>query len=188
MNTHFSKGYCKDYSHTVNTVRDEFKTDNKHINVAAKFSSLPRKHVSVNRGKNHKGVPLLLPQQFLNDLNHVLNTSIKDALNFIRILVSSMKKSYLKITHELLNIKLRDSTPDFIFSIYYHQAIDLIESKIYKLLYPKSKKKPLQNVCSLFFKNKGVEFINIDRILPDPHIVKSLLSFSVKFSMPMVTY
>ena len=42
-------------------IRDEFKTDNKHINVAAKFSYLPRKHSCANRGKNHKGVPRLLP-------------------------------------------------------------------------------------------------------------------------------
>ena len=63
-------------------IGDEFKTDNKHINVSAKFSSLPRKHIRTNRGKNHKGFPLLLPQQFLNDLNHMLNTSIKDAPNF----------------------------------------------------------------------------------------------------------
>ena len=111
-------------------IGDEFKTDNKHINVAVKFSSLPRKYSRANRGKNNKGVPRLLPQQFLKDLNHMLNTSIKDTPNFIRISISSMKKSYLKTTHELMSAKLCDSTPDFIFSIYYHQAIDLIESKI----------------------------------------------------------
>ena len=156
MNTHFSKGYCKDSSYTGNIIEkregtgrsdrnnmgfaakpirkaretywmrelgiffpyglnnrigDEFKTDNKHINVATKFSSLPRKHTRANRGKNHKGATLLLPQQFLNDLNHVLNTSIKDDPNFIRILISKMKKSYLKISHELLSTKLCDSPP-----------------------------------------------------------------------------
>ena len=169
-------------------IGDEFKTDNKHINVAAKFSSLPRKYSRANRGKNHKGVPRLLPQQFVKDLNQMLNTSIKDAPNFIRISISSMKKSYLKITHQLLSTKLCDSPSDFIFSIYYHQAIDLIESKIYKPLTPKSKKKPPKNVCSIFFENKGVEFINIARILRDPDIVKSLPSSSVKFPMPMVTY
>ena len=65
----------------------------------------------------------------------------------------------------------------------YHQAIeaiDLIESKIYKSLTSKSKKPP-QNMCSIFFENKGVEFINMARILRDPDIVKSLPSSSVKF-------
>ena len=111
-------------------IGDEFKTDNKHINVAAKFSSLPRKHSCVNPGKNCKGFPLVLPQQFLNDLNHTLNTSIKDAPNFIEISTSSMKKSSLKITYELLSTNVSDSPPGVIFSTYYHQAIHLIESKI----------------------------------------------------------
>ena len=107
-------------------------------------------------GKITKVFPLLLPQKFLNDLNHMLNTSIKDAPNFIRISISNMKKSHLKNTHELLSTKLCDSPPDFIFSIYYHQAIDLIESKIYKPLVPKSKNKPPQNVCSIFFEKRKV--------------------------------
>ena len=87
----------------------------------------------------------------------------------------------MKITHQLLSTKLCDSPPDFIFSIYCHQAIDLIESKIYKPLTPKSKKKPPQTMCSIFFENKGVEFTNIVCVLRDPDIVISLPSSSVKF-------
>ena len=131
-------------------IGDEFKTDNKHINVAAKFSSLPRKYSRANRGKNHKGVPRLLPQQFIKDLNHMLNTSIKDAPNFIRISIFSMKKSYLKIAHELLSKNLCGTYPDFIFSTYYHQAIDLIESKIYKPLLLSQRSNHLK-ICSVYF-------------------------------------
>ena len=43
-------------------------------------------------------------------------------------------------------------------------------------------------MCIIFFENKGVEFINIARILGDLDIIKSLPSSSVKFPMPMVTY
>ena len=118
----------------------------------------------------------------------MMNNSIKDAPDFMMILISSMRKSYLKTTHELLSTKLYDSPHDFIFSMYYHQAIDLIGSKIYKPLNLKSKKKPSQNVCSIFFENEGVELINIACILLDPDIVKFLLSSPVKFHMPMVTY
>ena len=46
----------------------EFKID-KHINFAAKFSSLPRKYSTTNCGKNYKAFPRLLPQQFVKDLN-----------------------------------------------------------------------------------------------------------------------
>ena len=53
---------------------------------------------------------------------------------------------------------------------------------------PKSKKKPPQNVCSIFFENKGVELIYIARILCDLDIFKSLPSSSFKFPMSMFTY
>ena len=33
---------------------DEIKTDNKHIKVAGKLSSLPRKHISANRRKSYR--------------------------------------------------------------------------------------------------------------------------------------
>ena len=42
-------------------------------------------------------------------------------------------------------------------------------------------------MSSIFFENKGVEFVNIARILHDPDIAKSLPSLSVKFPMSMVT-
>ena len=115
-------------------IGDVFETDNKHINVAANFSYLPRKYSRTNRGKSHKGVCCLLPQQFVKDLNQMLNISIKDAPNFIRISISSMKKFSLKTTHQLLSAKLSSIPPDLIFPMYYHQTIDLIESKKYKPL------------------------------------------------------
>ena len=158
------------YGHN-DRIGDEFKTYNKHTNIDAKFSFLPRKYSRANCGKNHISVPRLLPQQFVKDLNQMLSSSIKDAPNFIRNSISSIKNSYLKITHQLLSTKLCGSSSDFIFSIYYHQAIDLMKSKIQKPLTPKSKKKPPKNVFSIFFDNKGVEFINIARILRDPDIV-----------------
>ena len=42
--------------------------------------------------------------------------------------------------------------------------------------------------AAYFFENKGVEFINIARILHGPDTVKSLPSLSVKFPISMVTY
>ena len=43
-------------------------------------------------------------------------------------------------------------------------------------------------MCDIFFENKGVEYINVARILLDSDIVESLPSSCVKFPMPMVTY
>ena len=54
------------FQHGLNDRKgDGFKTDNKHINVGAKSSSLPKRHSRANRGKNHKGVsPLLTTTNF----------------------------------------------------------------------------------------------------------------------------
>ena len=150
------------------------------INTLMLLSSLSRKLKCANHGKYHKNVPLLLPLQLLNNLNHMLNTNIKDAPNFIRISIFSMKKSYLKITHELLRTKLCDSPPDFIFSIYYHQAIDAMECKICKPLPPQMKKKPPQNLCSIFFENKVWNSELIQLVFYMTQIVESLPSSSVK--------
>ena len=97
-------------------IGDAFNNDNKHIHVAAKFSSFTRKYSRANRGKTRKVFPAFYHKS-VKDLNQMLNTSIKDTANFIRISISSMKKSYLKITHQLLTTKLCDSPSDFIFSI-----------------------------------------------------------------------
>ena len=50
--------------------------------------------------------------------------------------------------------KLHDSPPNLVFSIHYHQARDLTESKIYQPWTPMSKKKPPQYVCCIFFEKK----------------------------------
>ena len=65
--------------------------------------------------------------------------------------------------------------------------MDIIESKLYKPLSPKLKKKPPENICSILFDNKGVELINIAHILGHPEI-SSALPTSIEFSIPMVTY
>ena len=88
----------------------------------------------------------------------------------------------------MISTKLCVSLPDFIFFIYYHQAIDLVESKIYKPLPPKLKKKPPENSGSIFFQNKGVEFMKISCILRDPGTVKSFPKLPIQFPMPVVTY
>lgn len=87
-----------------------------------------------------------------------------------------------------MNVKLCDIPSNFLFSKYSHQVIDTIESKIYKPLCPKPNMKPSENVCAVYFENKGVEFKNVARILSDPKIVKSFPTLSVTFLMSMVSY
>lgn len=55
--------------------------------------------------------PFLSPQQFLDKLNHMLNTNIKDVPNFTGISLSSMDKFYLKNTYPVSSLKLCDCLP-----------------------------------------------------------------------------
>ena len=48
-------------------------------------------------------------------------------------------------------------------------------------------KKTPESLCSTFF-CKGAEFINIAKILRDPHITSLLPTASVKFPIPIITY
>ena len=67
-----------------------------YIYIYISILSLLRRYSRANRGKTQKGVPLLLPQQFLDNLDHILIFSIrniKNVPNFIRISISGMKKS-----------------------------------------------------------------------------------------------
>ena len=103
-------------------VGDEYKTANTHINVANKFPSLPMIYIRANRGTLHKGISKLLPNEFISYLSDILESSIIDAPNFIRVSLYSMKRRDLKVVHQLLNAKLSNESSDFLFSQYFHQG------------------------------------------------------------------
>ena len=99
---------------------------------------------------------------------------ISDGLNHMfksKMFLTVSRSQFLKLkaviyriqnTHKPSSTKLRYSPPNYTFSIYYHQVKGLIESKIYKSLPPKSKKKSPENPLEVYlFESKGVEFINI---------------------------
>ena len=87
-------------------VGDETVNENTHINVARKFSSFPRKHHKVNQVVLHKGTSKITSDVFIKKFFAMLKSNIKKVPNFIRISLSSMKKSDVKSVHQLLNDKL----------------------------------------------------------------------------------
>ena len=97
-----------------------------------------------------------------------------------------MNLSYLNNNRKYFSRESYDSLLDFFFSIYYHQTINFIESKIYQPFSNPKIKSP-EDVCSVFFENKGMEFMNISCILRGPGMIKSLRTSSLKFPMPMMT-
>ena len=85
-----------------------------------------------------------------------------------------MKKLYFKNTPELLNIILCGSTPDFLFPICCHWAINLIESKTQKPFKPNRKwKMKMENGWNIFLKIKlGIGSSN----LRNPEIVETKIA------------
>ena len=129
-----------------------------------KIRLLPGKRNKINRGSLHEGFCKFLPHEFNSKFNTVLDTNIRDVTNFIRTSLSSMRKSHLKSTHEVLNEVLKNKQSDIIFG-----------------------QNTQENLCIILF-NKGVEFINIERILRDPDITSPLPTVSVKFPISIITY
>ena len=120
----------------------------------------------------------MTPQEFVNELNTLLQTNITSVSNFIRVSLSSMKKSNLKTVHLILNDILTSGSSMVTFKQYILQCIDVIECKLYTPIAPNIKKEPPENICSIFFGNKGVELIIIARILRDPDIISSISKIS----------
>ena len=168
-------------------IGDEYKSHDTHIIVGKRFPPLKRTFPRENRGSLRKGNHSLTPNMFYDNLQNMFHRDIKKVPNFIRTSLTNMKKSSLRSIHEKLNMELNNKPSDFDFTQYYLLALDIIETKLYTKP-PSIKKKPApENVCTIFFDNKGIELINLPRILHDKSLQQFLPSNDV-FPIPMVTY
>ena len=69
---------------------------------------------------------------FHETLKIILADNLSNAMNHIRIQLTSMKKSSLRKLHTLLNDEVSSKADNFVFAQWYNAAIDIIESKLYK--------------------------------------------------------
>ena len=169
-------------------VGDEYKTADTHIAVGSKFPNLGRKHARLKRGVLRKGTNNLTPNKFVTDFKNHLDNCIEDTSNFIRVSLSSMKKSGLREVFNVLDTEYSTLPSSFPHAQWYLLIFDAIESKLYKPPKNKSKKKAPENICSIFFDNKAVEMINIGNILSNGSLKIHLNSCNKNFPRPMITY
>ena len=95
-------------------------------------------------------------------------------------------KCILKNTAVLLQDNLHDDR-NYLYLQWYSQALDIIESKIFKPIIFKAKRKEPTNVCKISFLKKSEELINVPHIFLDLS-VKSCLPTVIKFDDPAVVY
>ena len=148
-------------------VGDEWKRDEKNITpVSAKFPKLSQTSPRLTRGNglNKENNPVA----FLDALKQHLDNNIKESMNFLRSsLFSFSKKNTLKTIYSTLEEFLDDNSDPYIQ--WYLAAQDIITARIYKEpVNPPKKKVDPQNNIKLTFMNKGIEMINLSKILHSP--------------------
>ena len=167
---------------------DDYMKDQASDRVGKKFFTLKRNFNRGPRRLSRIGKGKLDNQTFLNELAKILVSDIKNASNFIRISLGTLKKSELKKLGDKINDVLLSSPIDFMFTQWYPMALDMIDCRIYSPRPSKKKRQPLKNTIHVEFCNKGVELVNLPSILHDKEVLDSIPSIINEFSPPTVVY
>ena len=168
-------------------IGDEWKKEDTHDTVAKRFPKLDRKYTRFSRGKTRYGVNSLDPKSFCTKLKNILVNNIGDAANFIRLSLSSIKKKHLKSIYSMMESELSNAN-NINFSQWYLMGLDLIESKLYKPVKETKKKKNHDNICSVYFHNKGVELLRLAQILHNRSLIDRIPKCAESFTTPLITY
>jgi hypothetical protein len=141
-------------------VGDEWVLD-KLTPVSTKFPKLNRSARVTKGNKSNRNKTL---ESFLDSLKLVLDTRVKEAMNFLRVfLFSSSKKALKSIYTDLADLLNNCSDP---YAQWYKAAHDIITAKIYKEpVVKKRRKTDPNNMVKLVFLNKGLEMINLSKLL-----------------------
>ena len=113
--------------------------------------------------------------------------TVSNTMNLVRVLLSSLSKSSYKKLGETINDFLLEKNDNFPHSHFFLAALDIVSSHVWKpppVIKQKSVSKFRLNVN---FCNKGIDFINLSKILNTPELVQ-LLPPSFNKETPMVVY
>ena len=233
LSEHFSKGFCKNATYTVNIIEklqgtgrdedgvidsaitrdrrkietdwmlklrsvfphglndrvgDEYMSEKDCCNINRKFPPLKRMNPKHRiRSKIFASSGIIL-KHFIYIVNESLKTNLRNTMNLIRVLLSSLKKSSCRLLYDSITDYLSEKHGSFLFSQYFTAALDILTSKFGTPppIQPNSIKKPPSNRCNILFNNKAIDFINLQRILRNKDVVNSLPHHLRKDS-PMVT-
>ena len=164
------------FPHGLNDrVGDEYMTEKDCCNVNSKFPPLKRmKERHRIRSKTFASSDIIL-KQFIYIVYESLRTNLRNTMNLIRVLLSSLKKSSCRLLYDSIADHLAEKHESFLFSQYFLAALDILSSKLGSLpIQPNSSKQPPSNRCHVFFNNKAIDFINLQRILRNKDVVNAL--------------
>ena len=177
------------YPYGLNSrIGDEYIPENDNLSIISRFPSL-------KRIKEHHKVRTKLPtsntfilDNFIYIINESLRHNIKNTMNLIRVLLSSLKKSHCRILADRINDYLLEKHDTFRFSQFFSAALDICQYKIGTPSFIQNKNKPPpSNCCHIKFNNKAMDFINIHKIIRDKRVINSL-PHEVRNDIPTVIY
>ena len=114
-------------------------------------------------------------QNFVKILTTHLDHNLKHAGYFIRVSITSFKKSFLKhVCNDVYDFLGNEAERFPNNRKWYQMTLDLIESRIYNLLTSKTTKTKPKNLIKLHFLNKGMSMINTTKIINYKNVKKNL--------------
>mgnify|MGYP001792462320 CR=1 FL=1 len=140
--------------------------------IALRFPKLERKHERTARVRNSRNINSDV--DVILEMSSILHGDIQNAMNSIRVLLESKTKKVLKTFVTAINDFLERQTDNFPFLSWYLAALDIIECKLYKKEPPKPKKQVPKSILKVLFQNKGLDFINFQKIINMDDVISNL--------------
>ena len=141
------------------------KNNNSDNIIGKLYPPLPRTGVRPPLGRNNKNnrTPRMTSDDFFSEVNRVIDTDIKNAMNTIRILLNNSKKKLMK------EVAFRLMTGDVCLQEenrrqYFSYIADYIDTLLWKPPKTSDKSKHSENPCVVQFSNKGFNKIGLSKI------------------------
>ena len=169
-------------------IGDEWTGAKKCSDIFSKFPPLKRIEVRHKiRTKRPTGNEFIV-DNFIYIINESLRSNIRNTMNLIRVLLSSLRKAHCRILYDRINDFLSSKHDTYRFFQFFDAALDIIKSKIGKPeIIPSPFKAPPSNPIHIEFNNKALDFIFLQKILRDKEI-SSALPAEFRKDTPTVIY
>lgn len=153
------------------------------------FPPLPRNGERPVSSRNNRNNHLsnITKDEFFHQFDNVIQNNIQESMNHIRKILDTVKKKVLKeIAFSIIDKSWNENGQ---YKQWYSYVVDIIDTKLYKGIEKKDKRKAPKNLCMLTFVNKGLEHLNLSKILRSPDVVRHLPeSLQDEDERPMVSY
>ena len=169
-------------------VGDEYMTDKDSCDIYSKFPSLSRMKEQYKVRTKTSSSSTFVVDNFIYIVNESLRSNLRNTMNLIRVLLSSLKKAQCRILFDRISDFLSGKSETFRYAQYFVAALDIAKSKIGRPLISSTKTRPAPtNCCHIKFNNKAVDFINLQKIFRHKEVRNALPSHLIQDS-PTVVY